>query len=86
MYVYGYAYAYAHVFLHLHVYSPQDVLLDQTTKKAIHNVPSCTYKRKLTELKNDPMPDEEKKKIASIAAKDARVAETEKRIHSVDVD
>ena len=69
-----------HMCLHICIRSAQDVaVLIAGDKKAIHNMASCTYKRKLTELKDAYMLKAEKKRIAGITAKEARDAETLKR-------
>ena len=64
----------------IYIRTAQDMaVLSVADKKAIHNAASCTYKKKLTELKDAYMLMKERKRLASIAAKEARDAETLKR-------
>ena len=69
-----------HMCFRIYIRTAQDVVvLTAIDKKAIHNMASCTYKRKLTELTDAYMLMKEKKRLASVAAKEARDAETLKR-------
>ena len=69
-----------HMCFRIYIRTAQDVaVLNAPNKNAIHNMASCTYKRKLTELKDACMLMKEKKRLASVAAKEARDAETLKR-------
>ena len=70
-----------HMCFRIYFRTAQDArVLNSDDKKAIHNAASCTYKKKLTELKDAYMLMKEKKRLAGAAAKEARGAEILKRI------
>ena len=69
-----------HMCFRIYIRTAQDArVLNSDDNKAIHNAASCTYKKKLTELKDAYMLMKEKKRLTSVAAKEARGAETLER-------